>query len=456
MFKEISGDQYRTFLVWVEKYSNGQKDVFATIKAHLNDWLNIAVDDSVISTILDSQHSLDAFKYFLENNQVVVRFDDDKLYGFYCNVNNPHEVFCLEDLDFILKAYSDSSYSKDTSSLLSSDAQVTDTNVLPAPISEMSADISTTTAITPTTENTVATPDSSLDLLTLEIKFHLNQMGFHVIEVGKRLIQAKEMLPHGEWTNWLKNNFALSQDTASNFMNVAKRFGSNSETSRNFNFSQLVTLLKLPAGDEQKFIEQKAAEGNPVEDMTIKKLCDEIAQWKDRAKKDNDEISILKATVDRQNSEIIFRGDTIKNLHGMRDNLVRQLADANKQLQEKSVPEDYDALKKELQLLREKPVEVAVEKPADYDAIKKELQTLRDEQSNFKHTYEGVRNLKLIFNSANFLCNSTSFFESVKFLADKNPDAFYQNFSILRGFMAELENYLAMVQDEKKASNDAQ
>lgn len=455
MFKEISGDQYRTFLTWVEKYSNGQIDVFATIKAHLKNWLNIAVDDSVISTILDSQKPSVEFRRFLENNQVTVRMDDNKLYGFSIDGNG--QVF-LDDLDFILKFAPHPSYSKDTSSLLSSDAQVTETNVLPAPISEMPADISTTTAITPSTENTVATPDSSLDLLTLEIKFHLNQMGFHVIEVGKRLILAKEMLPHGEWYGWLKNNFNLSNSMASRFMQVAERF-SNRVLIHDFDIStfkptQLIAMLALPEGDEEKFIEQKAAEGNPVENMTIKNLRDEIKQWKDRAKKDNDEISILKATVDRQNSEIISRGDTIKNLNGMRDNLVRQLADANKQLHD--IPADYDALKKEVQLLREKPVEVAVEKPADYDAIKKELQLLRDEQSNFKHTYEGVRKLELIFNTANFLFNSTSFFESVKFLADKNSVAFYQNFSILRGFMAELENYWAIIQDEKKASNDAQ
>lgn len=446
MFKEISGDQYRTFLTWVEKYSNGQIDVFATIKAHLKNWLNIAVDDSVISTILNSQKPSVEFRRFLENNQVTVRMDDNKLYGFSIDGNG--QVF-LDELDFILKFAPHPSYSKDTSS----DAQVTDTNVLPAPISEMSADISTTTAITPTTENTVATPDSSLDLLTLEIKFHLNQMGFHVIEVGKRLIQAKELVPHGDWKIWLKDNFNLGYQTAAKFMQVANRFG-KSRIDTTFGSTQLIALLSLPEGDEEKFIEQKAAEGKPVEDMTIKNLRDEIKQWKDRAKKDNDEISILKATVDRQNSEIIFRGDTIKNLNGMRDNLVRQLADANKQLQ--NIPSDYAKLQKEVQELREKPVEVAIEKPADYDAIKKELQLLRDEQSNFKHTYEGVRNLKLIFNSANFLCNSTSFFESVKFLADKNPDAFYQNISILRAFMTELDNYLSIIQGEKKASNDAQ
>lgn len=57
---------------------------------------------------------------------------------------------------------------------------------------------------------------------------------------------------------------------------------------------------------------------------------------------------------------------------------------------------------------------------------------------------------------ANAFVNSTSIFDSVKYLADKNPNAFAQNVSVLRGCLAELDNYLAMVQDEKKASSDAQ
>ena len=72
-------------------------------------------------------------------------------------------------------------------------------------------------------------------------------------------IAGKKEVPHGDWQNWLKNNFSLSQDTASNFMNIAKRFGSNSETFRNLGYSQMIQLLKLPAGEEENFIAEKAA-----------------------------------------------------------------------------------------------------------------------------------------------------------------------------------------------------
>ena len=52
---------------------------------------------------------------------------------------------------------------------------------------------------------------------------------------------------------------------------VAERFG-NAQTSAIFNQSQLVEMLALPEGEEEKFIAEKAAEGTPVEDMTVKTL----------------------------------------------------------------------------------------------------------------------------------------------------------------------------------------
>ena len=34
------------------------------------------------------------------------------------------------------------------------------------------------------------------------------------IEIGERLLEAKELVPHGEWGKWLKENVNYSQSTA--------------------------------------------------------------------------------------------------------------------------------------------------------------------------------------------------------------------------------------------------
>lgn len=61
-------------------------------------------------------------------------------------------------------------------------------------------------------------------LIENEIKFHLGQASQSIIEVGKRLLQAKSLVKHGEWQTWLENNFKLSYRTAKNFMDCAERF----------------------------------------------------------------------------------------------------------------------------------------------------------------------------------------------------------------------------------------
>lgn len=129
-------------------------------------------------------------------------------------------------------------------------------------------------------------PPSNINLpqLETEIKYYLNQISQNVIEIGKRLIQAKSLVKHGEWQTWLQNNFQFSQNTAGRFMQVAKRFG-KSATSQTLNQSQMIALLALPEADTEKFIEQKEAAGTPVSDMSVKTLRNEIKQWKSETEK---------------------------------------------------------------------------------------------------------------------------------------------------------------------------
>lgn len=86
------------------------------------------------------------------------------------------------------------------------------------------------------------------------------QTAQNIIEVGKRLIQAKSLVNHGHWQNWLEKNFQLSQASATRFMNCAERFG-NLATLQSLKSSQMIALLSLPSAEEtEKFIAEKAAE----------------------------------------------------------------------------------------------------------------------------------------------------------------------------------------------------
>lgn len=101
---------------------------------------------------------------------------------------------------------------------------------------------------------------TNLEQRVVKIKFYLNQTAQNIIEVGKELTAAKQEVPHGEWQNWLDENFNLSQQSANRFMRVAERFG-NFQSIGSFSSTQLIQLLALPEADTEKFIEEKAAEG---------------------------------------------------------------------------------------------------------------------------------------------------------------------------------------------------
>lgn len=129
-------------------------------------------------------------------------------------------------------------------------------------------------------------PPNNIDLPQLEneIKFYLNQISQNIIEIGKRLIQAKSLVQHGQWQTWLQSNFKLSHSSAKNFMAVAERFG-KSQSIGFLNSTQMIAMLALPKTDTEKFIKQKEAAGTPVSDMSVKTLRKEIKQWKAETEK---------------------------------------------------------------------------------------------------------------------------------------------------------------------------
>lgn len=89
----------------------------------------------------------------------------------------------------------------------------------------------------------------------------MRQTAQNIIEVGKRLIQAKSLVQHGHWQQWLNDNFQLKRQSAQNFMNIAERFGANYQSIGNLNSTQMIALLSLPDAEEtEKFIAEKAAE----------------------------------------------------------------------------------------------------------------------------------------------------------------------------------------------------
>lgn len=61
---------------------------------------------------------------------------------------------------------------------------------------------------------------NQLNYIADEINTRINRFKHDVFNIGKLLTEAKELLPHGEFGNWVQNSCGLNHQTANNFMRV--------------------------------------------------------------------------------------------------------------------------------------------------------------------------------------------------------------------------------------------
>ena len=126
--------------------------------------------------------------------------------------------------------------------------------------------------------------DKPLDLITEEILFYKRQAGGALIEIGKRLLEAKAQLSHGEWLPWLREKVEFSEVTAQRFMRIAKEYGKPSLVT-DLGASKALALLALPESERESFAAQTHTV-NGVEktasEMTTKELKEAI-QERDQA-----------------------------------------------------------------------------------------------------------------------------------------------------------------------------
>lgn len=134
----------------------------------------------------------------------------------------------------------------------------------------------------PPTAVEVPPPPRTVETVTLEIRTLQHQANGiilnYAIEIGRRLEEAKAMLPHGEWGAWLKRELDYSQSTAQNFMKVFREYGdsqqslfgstSKSQTFGNLSYSKALRLLAIPDEEER----ERFAEEHDVEHMSVREL----------------------------------------------------------------------------------------------------------------------------------------------------------------------------------------
>lgn len=109
----------------------------------------------------------------------------------------------------------------------------------------------------------------------------------YAVEIGRRLVEAKDILPHGAWGEWLKNEVHFSQSTANKHMKIFEAYGSkqlslfgaelNSETFTNLSYSQALKLLAIPDEERESFVKE-----NDIENKSVREI-DRLIKERDEA-----------------------------------------------------------------------------------------------------------------------------------------------------------------------------
>lgn len=136
--------------------------------------------------------------------------------------------------------------------------------------------------------NEIARP---IEVITQEIKFYKFQAGTAIIEIGKRLCEAKQCLPHGAWGEWLQNEVEFSERNAQNFMKIAREIQNPQLIADMGNSTtKALLLLSVPVDEREGFVAETHeinGEAKTLADMTVKEMEDLTKQLaEERAKKE--------------------------------------------------------------------------------------------------------------------------------------------------------------------------
>lgn len=207
-------------------------------------------------------------------------------------------------------------------------------------------------------------PERSIEIITEEILFYKRQAGSAIIEIGRRLNEAKERLSHGEWLPWLQEKVDFSERSAQNFMRLAREYEKSAEIA-DLGASKALALLALPDSERADFVAGKHevnGEEKTVAEMTGAELKQAIKERDEAIRQLNEERAAGEGTAIR--------------LAEVEQDKAKMAADM-KFLNERLEGLNEEVAKKEQELadLRSKPVDVAVQyqtDPKELDAARKE------------------------------------------------------------------------------------
>lgn len=154
------------------------------------------------------------------------------------------------------------------------------------------------------------------------------------IEIGKRLIEAKSLVPYGQWGKWLEENVDYSERTAQDAMRIAMEYGKRETQAlaEIQNTTQAVLLLALSSAERDRFVQE-----HDMKTISTRELEIEVHRLKEEKAKAQMTIEELMgqlndAAMQRDNEQ--SQTDGLEAEREKAEQLEKQLAEVQQQLTE--------------------------------------------------------------------------------------------------------------------------
>lgn len=237
----------------------------------------------------------------------------------------------------------------------------------------------------------------NIQMIETEIKtltHQANTMALqYIIEIGRRLVEAKDILEHGQWGEWLQDNVNYSQSSAENYIRIYKEYGdkqlslfgdlSNSQSLANLGVAKLIELTAVPVEDRETFVTE-----NDIENKTVKELRQLLKETTERAELAENEKDTLKIEIDDLSDlEDKYEEKIKQNLDSILEK-ERKIAELELEMQRISETEKTESQNELEQLKREAEREATEKQKNTLDKLKKQVEESRSNIERYKNAAE--------------------------------------------------------------------
>lgn len=208
-----------------------------------------------------------------------------------------------------------------------------------------------------------------LDNLAMQAKTYIQNARMNLLQLGRVLAEAKPLVPHGEWENWVKTNTSMSKRAAEQYMQAYAEFGLNPQIAE---LGTTKTLKLLPLTEDER---EKLLSENDVSSMSTRQLDEAIRKQKQEALKEARQE--VQGELKKERTARIAAEQRAKAAKSRPPEVTKELSDklrSHKEQMERLTREN-SILKQEI---RERDEELE-EQQADYNRAQEELLNIKSQ-----------------------------------------------------------------------------